>query len=227
MSTTFRDKKQRETPKDLTALKMDGTKGGAISLAVEVFGQPTNGPLMHQVVVSQLAARRAGTQSTKTRGEVSGGGAKPFRQKGTGRARQGSTRSPQFVGGGVALGPKPRSYEQKTPRKMVRLALYSALSTRHRDHKIVVAEDLQFEKPSTKAAVQALASWHVSGRVLVVLGDADEKAYLAFRNLPNVQVAHVAELAAYDVLRSDYVVFTTSTLSQVNGGKQVAEKKVG
>jgi large subunit ribosomal protein L4 len=171
---------------------------------------------MHQVVVAQLAARRAGTQSTKTRAEVSGGGAKPFKQKGTGRARQGSTRSPQWRGGGVALGPKPRSYEQRTPKKMKRLALRSALSDRAGDDKVIVVDAWSFDSPSTKTAVEALAKLGVEGRALIVLEPTDVAAWKSFRNLPSVHVLTIGELNTYDVLVSDYVVFTSATLPGVS-----------
>lgn len=176
------------------------------------FALEPNVALMHQVVNAQLAARRAGTQSTKTRAEVSGGGAKPYRQKGTGRARQGSTRAPHFAGGGVALGPKPRSYAQRTPKKMVELALRSALSDRASDNKVVVTSGYEFNPPKTKEAVESLKAWEIDGSALLVLGDDDESTYLAFRNLQNVHVIHENELNTYDVLRHDYVVFTEETL---------------
>jgi large subunit ribosomal protein L4 len=185
-----------------------------ITLDPLYFSLTPNVPLMHQVVNAQLAARRAGTQSTKTRAEVSGGGSKPYRQKGTGRARQGSTRAPQFSGGGIALGPKPRSYAQKTPKKMIALALRSALSDRANEEKVIVTSGFDFTPPKTKEAATALANWGVSDResALLVLGDDDENIYLAFRNLLNVHVLHEGELNAYDVLRHDYVVFTEETV---------------
>jgi large subunit ribosomal protein L4 len=189
-----------------------GSSNKKVELADELFGIEPNVPVMHQVVTAQLAARRAGTQSTKTRAEVRGGGAKPWRQKGTGRARQGSIRAPQWRGGGVALGPKPRKYDQKTPKKMIRLALRSALSDRAAEGKVVVVDDWAFDAPSTKAALQALAAIGVDGRVLVVLGADDEIAWKSFRNLPEVQLIDVAELNAYDILCNDWVVFTTATL---------------
>jgi large subunit ribosomal protein L4 len=189
-----------------------GAKAGSVDLDESIFGIEPNVPVMHQVVTAQLAKRRAGTQSTKTRAEVRGGGAKPWKQKGTGRARQGSIRSPQWVGGGVALGPKPRSYAQKTPKKMVRLALRSALSDRAGDGKVVVVDGWGFEAPSTKGAVAALAALGVEGRILVVLRREDIDAWKSFRNLPSVHVLGVGELNTYDVLVNDYVVFTSDTL---------------
>jgi large subunit ribosomal protein L4 len=190
----------------------DGTVTGTVELDPEFFGVQPNVPLMHQVVTAQLAAARRGTQSTKTRAEVSGGGAKPFKQKGTGRARQGSTRSPHYTGGGVALGPKPRSYRQRTPRKMVQLALKGALSDRAGSQQVAVVDAWTWEVPSTKDAQAVLTSLGVAGKALIVLSRDDERAYKSFRNLPDVDVALVGELAAYDVLCSDWVVFTRQTL---------------
>jgi large subunit ribosomal protein L4 len=177
-----------------------------------IFGIEPNVPVMHQVVTAQLAARRAGTQSTKTRAEVAGGGAKPWKQKGTGRARQGSIRAPHFRGGGVALGPKPRSYAQRTPKKMIRLALRSALSDRAADGKVKVVASWGWDAPSTKSAKAALADLGLDGKVLVVLTREDEAVWLSFRNLPEVHVVDIGELNTYDVLANDWVVFTTATL---------------
>jgi large subunit ribosomal protein L4 len=191
---------------------VDGSTVREISLDPTFFALEPNVPVMHQVVNAQLAAARAGTQSTKTRAEVSGGGAKPFRQKGTGRARAGSTRSPIWSGGGVALGPKPRSYEQKTPKKMVQLALRSALSDRASEGKVVVVDTFGYEAPKTKDALAFLKANEIDGSVLVVLGDEDEKVFLSFRNLPRIHVVHETELNTFDVLRHDYIVFTQETL---------------
>jgi large subunit ribosomal protein L4 len=178
-----------------------------------IFGIEPNQAVLHQVVTAQLAARRSGTQSTKTRAEVRGGGAKPWKQKGTGRARQGSIRSPQWRGGGVALGPKPRSYAQRTPKKMVKLALRSALSDRAADDKVLVIDSWGFDGPSTKAAVTALADLGVEGRSLIVIEPNDTDAWKSFRNLGDkVHAISPAELNAYDVLVSDWVIFTTRTL---------------
>ena len=189
-----------------------GDEKGQFPLPDSHFGQQPNVPLMHQVVTAQLAKRRAGTQSTKTRAEVSGGGKKPFKQKGTGNARQGSTRAPHWVGGGVALGPKPRSYDQKTPKKMIKAALASALSDRATEGKVIVVESWAFDAPGTKAAVKALKAVGATGPVLVVLDRDDENAVLSFRNLPHVHMITPGELNAYDVLCNEYVVFTTDTL---------------
>ncbi len=189
-----------------------GQGSGTVTLDEATFDIEPNGPVMHQVVTAQLAARRAGSNSTLTRSEVRGGGAKPWRQKGTGRARQGSIRSPQWRGGGVALGPKPRSHRQGTPKKVVRLALRSALSDRAAGHKVVVVDRWAFDAPKTADAVAALAALGTDGRVLVVLGDGDAAAAKSFANLGHVHVCHRSELNAYDVLCADWVIFTRDTL---------------
>jgi large subunit ribosomal protein L4 len=189
-----------------------GAETGSVELDDATFGIEPNVAVLHQVVTAQLAAARAGTQSTKTRAEVRGGGAKPWRQKGTGRARQGSLRAPQWRGGGVALGPKPRSYRQRTPKKMVQLALRSALSDRAADGKVAVVSRWDFAAPKTREARQALQALGVEGRALVVLGPEEEVAAKSFRNLPEVHVLPAGELNAYDVLCCDWVVFTEATL---------------
>jgi large subunit ribosomal protein L4 len=189
-----------------------GADAGQVDLPDAFFGIEPNVPVMHQVVVAQLAAKRAGTQSTKTRSEVRGGGAKPWKQKGTGRARAGTIRAPQWRGGGVALGPKPRKYDQKTPKKMKRLALASALSDRAAEDKVVVVSAWDFDTPSTKDARAALSALGVTGRSLVVVDPTDSVAAKSFRNLPEVHVITPGELNTYDVLVSDYVVFTEATL---------------
>jgi large subunit ribosomal protein L4 len=189
-----------------------GGEEGSIELDDALFGVEPNVPVMHQVVTAQLAARRAGTQSTRTRAEVRGGGAKPWKQKGTGRARAGSSRSPLWRGGGVALGPKPRSYAQRTPKKMKRLALASALSDRMAEGNVVVVTEWNFSRPSTKEARTALSALGVEGRALIVLNDDDRDAWLSFRNLPEHHVLSTGELNTYDVLVSDVVVFTRSSL---------------
>jgi large subunit ribosomal protein L4 len=197
-------------PVDVRA--QDGSVTATVELDPEFFGVQPNVHLMHQVVIAQLAAGRRGTQSTKTRAEVSGGGAKPFKQKGTGRARQGSTRSPHYSGGGIALGPKPRSYRQRTPRKMVQLALKGALSDRAGLGQVAVVEGWDWAVPSTKDAKAALSALGVTGKVLIVLSRDDERAYKSFRNIPELDLILVGELAAYDVLCSDWIVFTRQTL---------------
>ena len=189
-----------------------GSKTGTIDLDPKTFGLDPNVAVMHQVVTAQLAARRSGTQSTKTRAEVRGGGAKPWRQKGTGRARHGSIRSPQWRGGGVALGPKPRDYSQKPPKKMVRLALKSALSDRAASERVVVVDEWNFELPKTKTALAVLDALDVEGRVLIVVNQNDLNTWKSFANLDRVHVIAPGELNAYDVLVSDWVVFTKSNL---------------
>ncbi|MED5328780.1 MAG: 50S ribosomal protein L4 [Actinomycetota bacterium] len=211
----------------MATLKMKnaaGKEAGAVELDDAVFGVQPNVPVMHQVVTAQLAARRSGTQSTKTRSEVRGGGAKPFRQKGTGNARQGSIRAPHFSGGGIALGPKPRKYNQRTPKKMVRLALRSALSDRVNEGCVTVVDSWSFSQPSTKEGVKALAALGIEGRVLIVLGAGDENAAMSFRNIPEVQLISMHELNAYDVLCNDHILFTSATLpSAVAANESVGE----
>lgn len=196
----------------VTVKTASGADAGTVDLDEGTFGIEPNVAVMHQVVTAQLAARRSGTQSTKTRAEVAGGGAKPWKQKGTGRARQGSIRAPQWRGGGVALGPKPRSYRQRTPKKMIKLALRSALSDRAADGKVLVVDGWGFAAPRTKDAAAALGALGVTGRALVVVPADDRNTWLSFRNLPTVHVISPGELNAYDVLVSDYVVFTRDTL---------------
>jgi large subunit ribosomal protein L4 len=202
---------------EITVRNVAGKDAGTVTLDEATFAVQPNVPVMHQVVTAQLANRRAGTQSTKTRSEVRGGGAKPYRQKGTGRARQGSTNSPQFSGGGIAHGPKPRSYRQRTPKKMIRLALRSALSDRANEDKIVVVDSWGLDAPKTKDAAAALAALGLDGTVLVVLDRKDTNAALSFRNLPAVQIINVGELNAYDVLCNDYIVFTRASLDAATG----------
>ncbi len=189
-----------------------GKDAGTAELDDAVFGIEPNMPVMHQVVTAQLAAKRAGTHSTKTRREVRGGGAKPWRQKGTGRARAGSSNVPHWRGGGVAHGPKPRDYSQRTPKKMVRLALHSALSDRASEGNVIVVDSWSFDTPKTKDGQAALDAVGAEGKVLVVLGDGDVNAWKSFRNLTNVHCLHVGELNTYDVLDNDVVVFTQETL---------------
>ena len=189
-----------------------GKAAGNVDVADELFAVEPNVPVMHQVVTAQLAGRRAGTQSTKTRAEVSGTGKKPFNQKGTGGARQGSTRAPHFKGGGIAHGPKPRSYTQRTPRKMIRLALASALSDRNSSGHVVVIESWGLTAPSTKDALKALTALGVEGRVMVVVSPSEEIAIKSFRNVPEVQLTLVGELNAYDVLFNDWIDFSKDSL---------------
>ena len=191
-----------------------GEASGDVEVDDSYFDVQPNVPVMHQVVTAQLAAKRAGTQSTKTRAEVRGGGAKPWRQKGTGRARQGSIRAPHWRGGGVTHAPKPRSYKQRPPKKMIRLALASALSDRRADDKVIVLDSWGLDTPSTKGALEVLGKLGVAGRVLVVLSrdEADVAVWKSLRNLQNIHVLTAGELNAYDVLVSDWVVFTKASL---------------
>jgi large subunit ribosomal protein L4 len=218
----------RPAPQERTVTRRssDGADLGEVALEPSIFGIEPNLAVLHQVVTAQLAAARSGTQSTKTRAEVRGGGAKPFRQKGTGRARQGSTRSPQWVGGGVALGPKPRSYAQKTPKKMIQLALRSALSDRAAQGRVALIEAWTFDVPSTKAALTALDALGLSGRVLVVLGEEDGYADRSFGNLSEIQTIVAGELNAYDILVNDWVVFTDETLPGGSGADADAVPEV-
>lgn len=195
--------------------KSDGKASGDIALDVEVFGIEPNMDVLHQVVTAQLAAARAGTAKTKTRSEVRGGGAKPWRQKGLGRARHGSIRSPIWVGGGIAHGPQPRSYRQRTPKKMKRLALRSALSARASESAVKVVEEIDWSAPKTKQAVGLLEAMEAGGKTLVVLNQLDGSAGRSFRNLPDVRLVEAAHLTAYDVLWSDQVVFTSHTVGSV------------
>lgn len=192
----------------------DGKTNGTVDLPAALFDAPANIALMHQVVVAQQAAARQGTHSTKTRGEVRGGGAKPYRQKGTGRARQGSTRAPQFAGGGTVHGPQPRDYSQRTPKKMKAAALRGALSDRARNERIhVITELVSGQKPSTKSARQFLESLSDRRKFLVVLGREDLTAWLSVANLQNVLPIAPDQLNTYNVLDSDEVVFSVETLN--------------
>lgn len=207
-------KKERPVPvtRTVTRRNVVGHDLGPVELEPSIFGLEPNLAVLHQVVTAQLAAIRAGTQSTKTRAQVRGGGAKPFAQKGTGRARQGSSRSPSMSGGGVALGPKPRSYRQHTPKKMVRLALLSALSDRAATARLALVDQWGWEVPKTKDAVAALRKLKIAGTVLVVLADDETVAARAFANLPHVQTTTFSHLSAHAVLRSDWILFSDRTL---------------
>ena len=196
-----------------------GKASGSVELPAEVFDVPVNVPLIHQVVVAQLAAARQGTHDTKTRAEVRGGGKKPYKQKGTGRARQGSIRAPQYAGGGVVHGPTPRDYAQRTPKKMKAAALRGALSDRARDGRIhVITEVVTGEAPSTKAATAALAALGLEGSVLVAIDRGDDLAAMSLRNVPTVHVLYVDQLNTYDVLCSDQVLFTSTALDAFLAG---------
>jgi large subunit ribosomal protein L4 len=196
-----------------------GKASGTVELPAEIFDVQVNIPLIHQVVVAQLAAARQGSADTKTRAEVSGGGRKPYKQKGTGRARQGSIRAPQFVGGGVVHGPHPRDYSQRTPKKMKAAALRGALSDRARDGRVhVVTEIVAGETPSTKAAKAALIALGLEGNLLVAIDREDDVAALSLRNVPAVHLIYVDQLNTYDVLVSDQVIFTSAAFDAFVSG---------
>jgi large subunit ribosomal protein L4 len=191
----------------------DGTRKGEVELNEDIFGIEPNTAVMHQVVTAQLAAKRAGTHSTKTRAEVRGGGAKPWRQKGLGRARHGSIRSPQWVGGGVAHGPKPRDYSQRTPKKMKRLALRSALSARAADGQIKVVESFDvWDEPRTKSATALLEAMGITGKVLLLAEDHERTAIKSFRNLSHVIASNLGQANTYDVLWADTIIMSQGTL---------------
>jgi large subunit ribosomal protein L4 len=208
-----------------------GKKVGDRELPAHWFEAPVNVPLMHQVVVAGLAAIRAGTHSTKTRAEVSGGGRKPWRQKGTGRARHGSIRSPQWTGGGVAHGPKPRSYEMRVNKKMKRGALRSALTDALQSGKLALVSELAFDEPRTKAAQAVLDALELEGKVLVVLPEPADVVERSFRNLRHVRLAYAGSLSVYDVVNADRVLLTQAALEALESrggtpskaGEEVAE----
>lgn len=207
--------------RNVDVIDLKGKKAGSVVLPGSIFDVPTNIPLMHQVVVAQLAAARQGTHSTKTRGEVAGGGKKPFRQKGTGNARQGSIRAPHFTGGGIVHGPQPRDYDQRTPKKMKQGALRSALSDRARADRIhVVTALFEGDKPSTKAALAALSAIVEDRQALVVLERGNELTALSLRNVPEVHVLWADQLNTYDVLDADDIVFTQAALESFLGTKE-------
>ena len=207
--------------RNVDVIDLEGKKVGSVVLPGSIFDVPTNIPLMHQVVVAQLAAARQGTHATKTRGEVAGGGKKPFRQKGTGNARQGSIRAPHFTGGGIVHGPQPRDYDQRTPKKMKQGALRSALSDRARADRIhVVTALFEGDKPSTKAALAALSAIVEDRQALVVLERGNELTALSLRNVPEVHVLWADQLNTYDVLDADDIVFTQAALESFLGTKE-------
>ncbi|GEP27474.1 50S ribosomal protein L4 [Cryobacterium sp. TMS1-20-1] len=198
----------------LDIIDAKGKKAGSAELPDELFDVPANIPLIHQVVVAQLAAARQGTSKVKRRGEVSGAGRKPFKQKGTGRARQGSIRAPQMTGGGIVHGPTPRSYDQRTPKKMIAAALKGALSDRARGGRLHIVEALfTAETPNTKIALELLSQIATSKHVLVVLERTDEITLRSIRNIPTVHILSWDQLNAYDVLVSDDIVFTTAAFN--------------
>ena len=199
----------------INILDTKGKKLGTTKLPDAVFAVEPNIHVMHQVVRAQQAAMRQGTHDTKTRGQVTGGGRKPFRQKGTGRARQGSTRSPHYKGGGVVFGPHPRSYELKINRKEVKLAMRCALSAKLADGELKVVDDLEFEKPSTKAAAEILKALGIERRVTIVLPDNNVNAFLSFRNIPRVRVIAVSESNTRDFLDNATLIFTSASLKRI------------
>lgn len=203
-----------------------GKQAGSVELPASIFDVQTNVPLIHQVVTAQLAAARQGTHAVKGRGEVSGSGAKPFKQKGTGRARQGSVRMPQHRGGGIVHGPVPRDYAQRTPKKMIAAALLGALSDRARGGRLHVVEAFAAEAPKTRAAVELFGALGVTKNVLVVLDRSEENAFLSVRNLPEVHVLTWDQLNAYDVLVSDDVVFSQPAYEAFVAAKSGSAKQV-
>jgi len=214
--------------RSVTISDASGKKSGSAELPADLFDVTTNIPLIHQVVVAQQAAARQGTHSTKTRAEVSGGGKKPWRQKGTGRARQGSRRAPQWTGGGIVHGPTPRNYAQRTPKKMIIAALRGALSDRARDERVfVISELLTGDAPATAAAAAALSAAlgveQLESKVLVVLQRDQDLEFLSLRNLPTVHTLAVDQLNAYDVLWADQVVFSTAALAEYVAGRPTSD----
>ncbi|WP_167761712.1 50S ribosomal protein L4 [Blastococcus sp. CT_GayMR19] len=206
---------ETRTDRQVDVRTPSGETTGSVTLPGELFDAGANVSLMHQVVIAQLAAARQGTHSTKTRGQVSGGGAKPYRQKGTGRARQGSTRAPQFAGGGTVFGPTPRDYTQKTPKKMKAAALRGALSDRAREGRVhVVSAFVDGDAPKTKAALATLTAVTQAKRVLVVLDRDDVLNWVSLRNAPQVHLIEAGQLNTYDVLVADEVVFTEAALAE-------------
>jgi large subunit ribosomal protein L4 len=225
MPATDNTATEKPAAKKTAAKKTAAPKKAKVDLPAEIFGVELNVPLIHQVVVAQQAAARQGTHATKTRGEVRGGGRKPYKQKGTGRARQGSTRAPQFAGGGTVHGPQPRKYDQRTPKKMKAAALRGALSDRARNDRIHVVDSIiSAEAPSTKAALAALATLSDRVNFLVVLERTDTVTWLSLRNAPEVHIVAVDQLNTYDVLASDDVVFTQGAYDAlVNAGTATEE----
>uniref|UniRef100_A0A942SXN1 Large ribosomal subunit protein uL4 n=1 Tax=Neobacillus citreus TaxID=2833578 RepID=A0A942SXN1_9BACI len=212
------------TATTIDVLDVSGTKSGTVELPAAIFDVETNVPLIHQVVTAQLAAARQGTHKTKNRGEVRGAGRKPFKQKGTGRSRQGSVRAPEHTGGGVVHGPTPRDYSQRTPKKMIAAALLGSLSDRARGGRIAAVEGfVAAEVPSTKTARTLIEKVAPVKNVLVVLESDDELTLKSIRNLPNVHALSYGQLNAYDVLRSDAVVFSKSALDAFIASKTAKE----
>ena len=204
----------------VTLFKQDGTTNGEIELNSEIFGIEPNENVVFDAVIMQRASLRQGTHAVKNRSAVSGGGRKPWRQKGTGRARQGSIRSPQWRGGGIVFGPTPRSYSYKLPKKARRLAIKSVLSQKVLDNKLVVVEALQFDAPKTKEFAQVLSNLNVDTKVLVVVESSNDFALLAARNIPNVTIVDETDVTVLDVVNNDKLLFTKAALSKVEEGLQ-------
>lgn len=204
----------------VTLFKQDGTTNGEIELNSEIFGIEPNENVVFDAVIMQRASLRQGTHAVKNRSAVSGGGRKPWRQKGTGRARQGSIRSPQWRGGGIVFGPTPRSYSYKLPKKVRRLAIKSVLSQKVLDNKLVVVEALQFHAPKTKEFAQVLSNLNVDTKVLVVVESSNDFALLAARNIPNVTIVDETDVTVLDVVNNDKLLFTKAALSKVEEGLQ-------
>lgn len=204
----------------VTLFKQDGTTNGEIELNSEIFGIEPNENVVFDAVIMQRASLRQGTHAVKNRSAVSGGGRKPWRQKGTGRARQGSIRSPQWRGGGIVFGPTPRSYSYKLPKKVRRLAIKSVLSQKVLDNKLVVVEALQFDAPKTKEFAQVLSNLNVDTKVLVVVESSNDFALLAGRNIPNVTIVDESDVTVLDVVNNDKLLFTKAALSKVEEGLQ-------
>ena len=205
-----------------TVLKADGKDGGTVDLAETLFAAPINESLIHQAVVRQLAGRRLGTSNTLTRGEVNGGGKKPWRQKGTGRARQGSIRSPQWVGGGIAHGPQPHGHEMRVNKKMKRGAIRSALTDALQSGKLAAIDELSFDGPKTADAAKVLLSLELTGKVLLVLPEPHDTVERSFRNLPNVRIAYAPSLGVYEVIAADRVLFTAAALDVLDAKEAAA-----
>lgn len=204
----------------VTLFKQDGTTNGEIELNSEIFGIEPNENVVFDAVIMQRASLRQGTHAVKNRSAVSGGGRKPWRQKGTGRARQGSIRSPQWRGGGIVFGPTPRSYSYKLPKKVRRLAIKSVLSQKVLDNKLVVVEALQFDAPKTKEFAQVLSNLNVDTKVLVVVESSNDFAFLSARNIPNVTIVDETDVTVLDVVNNDKLLFTKAALSKVEEGLQ-------
>ena len=204
----------------VTLFKQDGTTNGEIELNSDIFGIEPNENVVFDAVIMQRASLRQGTHAVKNRSAVSGGGRKPWRQKGTGRARQGSIRSPQWRGGGIVFGPTPRSYSYKLPRKVRRLAIKSVLSQKVLDNKLVVVEALQFDAPKTKEFAQVLSNLNVDTKVLVVVESSNDFAFLSARNIPNVTIVDETQVTVLDVVNNDKLVLTQAALSKVEEGLQ-------